>query len=352
MKLFKTIGLMSGTSLDGVDIIYCIFKSINNKWLFEIKEATTYEYSDEWRQRLKTLDKKDAITFIKTHIDYGHFLGNLVQNFIKKNNLTPDLISSHGHTIFHQPEKRITTQIGDGSAIAAITGLTVICDFRSMDVALGGQGAPLVAIGDKHLFPDFHYCLNLGGFANISYEENCKTIAFDICPVNIILNLLAGKLGLKFDNNGKIARTGKINKKLSDDLNNIDFYKNKSPKSLSKEWVINNILPIINNYNIPVKDKLRTFCEHIAIQISNAATCTSHRKILVTGGGANNSFLIERLKANTNHKIIIPDTKIINFKEALVFAFLGILRITKKINCLRTVTGAIRDNIGGAVYYG
>ena len=207
---YKVIGLMSGTSLDGADIAYCTFRLINNKWNYELLQVETIPYSQEWRSRLSSVEKGSALDLAITDSDYGCYLGQLTRNFIVTHELTPDFISSHGHTIFHQPEKKLTLQIGKGSAIVAETGHPVICDFRSLDVNLGGQGAPLVPIGDRLLFNDFDFCLNLGGFANISFEKEEKRIAFDICPVNIVLNYLAGRVGKPYDPSGEMAPTTSI----------------------------------------------------------------------------------------------------------------------------------------------
>jgi anhydro-N-acetylmuramic acid kinase len=266
--------------------------------------------------------------------------------------LNIDFIASHGHTIFHQPNKKITFQIGDGSAIAAETGLPVVCDFRSLDVALNGQGAPLVPIGDRMLFNDFQYCLNLGGFANISFEKNNKRTAFDICPVNIILNFLSEITGSSFDNKGKIASSGKVDHALLSALNQKKYYKKNPPKSLGKEWVISEILPLLALDTISISDKLRTFCEHIADQITKVLPPDMPAKVLVTGGGAHNDFLVRLLKQKSKNEIILPDKKTIDYKEALIFSFLGVLRMRNEINCLKNVTGASKDNIGGAVYDG
>lgn len=352
MNTYKVIGLMSGSSLDGVDVAYCIFKELQGKWSYEIVKATTCKYSDEWTDSLKELHLQNAFNFVKTHIEYGHYLGQLVDDFITKNKLSVDFISSHGHTIFHQPDKKITCQIGDGSAIAANTGCPVVCDFRSLDIALGGQGAPLVPIGDKLLFRDFDYCLNIGGFANISYDNKNTRIAYDICPANIILNMLAEKLNKKYDDKGEIAHSGNINESLLNELNEIAFYKQIPPKSLGREWLYQTFIPVLDKHNIPINNKLRTICEHIAIQISLVTKNSISKKMLVTGGGAFNDFLIARIKIKTKYQIVIPDKYITEYKEALIFAFLGVLRIRQEPNCLISVTGAKKDNIGGAVYYG
>jgi len=349
---YSVIGLMSGTSLDGLDIAFCRFETVDTKWKSEIVCAQTIPYSETWRKKLLSLEKTDALTFQQTHVEYGHYLGELTADFIKDHDIKADFVSSHGHTIFHQPEKKLTVQIGSGSAIAAACQLPVICDFRSMDVALGGQGAPLVPIGDKLLFSEYEFCLNLGGFANVSYEFNQQRIAYDICPVNIVMNTLCEKLGKSYDNGGSIARSGNLNTGLLDALNTLDFYGLPSdhPKSLGKEWVLKNIQPILQQQKISDKDMLRTFCEHIAMQIGRALANKPKGTLLITGGGTYNIFLLECIKKHTPHALIIPDKKTIEFKEALLFAFLGVLRIRNEVNCLKSVTGATRDNIGGAFY--
>jgi anhydro-N-acetylmuramic acid kinase len=353
MTKYKVIGLMSGTSLDGLDIAFCEFELEGRKWQYSIHHAETIPYSKSWQKKLSMLNTKSkSIEIAKINVEYGQLIGKLSKNFIIKHNIKPQFISSHGHTIFHQPENKLTLQIGHGASIAAETNLPVVCDFRSIDVALGGQGAPLVPIGDKLLFPEFNFCLNLGGFANISFEKNKKRIAFDICPVNTILNMIAKQTGQDYDKDGNLARQGSINENLLTELNNIDFYNHICPKSLGKEWLYNNFFPLINKYNINHKDKLRTLTEHIAIQISKIINLKpSNQKILVTGGGTYNKFLIETIKAKTKNEIVIPANILIDYKEALIFAFLGVLRFRNKINTLNSVTGASKQSIGGAIYF-
>lgn len=352
MNEYNVIGLMSGTSLDGVDIAFCKFSKGSKTWNFQIIKAQTIAYKANWKNKLKFLENDSAYKLIKTHAEYGTYLGKLVNKFISRQQIKVDFISSHGHTIFHQPKKRITFQLGQGSAIAAECGLPVVCDFRSLDIALGGQGAPLVPIGDEMLFPDYDYCLNLGGFANISFKKNNDRIAFDICPVNIVINELCQALGCEFDEGGKIGKTGKVNSDLLMELNNLDFYKNpEGPKSLGKEWVLNFFYPLVNKYELNTEDKIRTIYEHVSIQIGRTVKGKS-KKILLSGGGAYNTFLMERISIQTKgHKIIFPETNIIEFKEALIFAFLGVLRIRKNINCMKTVTGARKDSFAGCIYY-
>ncbi|MEO5570896.1 MAG: anhydro-N-acetylmuramic acid kinase, partial [Bacteroidia bacterium] len=245
MKKYKVIGIMSGTSLDGVDLAYSVFKygtsgRRKSNWSFEILKAKTIAYNKEWKSRLENLDRADALALVKTHTDLGKYFGRLVKRFISEYKLKPNLISSHGHTIFHQPENGFTCQAGDGSQIAAVTGIETVCDFRTIDVALGGQGAPLVPVGDQLLFGEYDFCLNLGGIANISFREKKKRIAFDICPVNMALNTLAAEAKINFDKDGKLAAKGSVNPLLLDKLNALDYYKKTPPKSIGKEWFIKN----------------------------------------------------------------------------------------------------------------
>lgn len=353
MKSYNVIGLMSGTSLDGLDIAYCNFQEENGQWKFEILNAETVSYPIGWLSRLQKLPVSSAMEFAQTHADYGHYIGNQVAKFIKKHKLEVDFISSHGHTVFHQPLLGFTSQIGDGASIAAETALDVICDFRSLDVALQGQGAPLVPIGDRLLFSQFDFRLNLGGFANISFDENEKTFAFDIAPANIALNYFANKEGLAFDENGQLAAKGSPIPELFQKLNALPYYQINGSKSLGREWLETEFLPLIDS-SYPIKDILSTLIQHLTYQIALVLKQSSKKtqKLLITGGGAYNSFLIDQLKEKTNCEIIIPSKSLIEFKEALIFAFLGVLRIEYQINTLKEVTGAIGNSIGGAIYKG
>lgn len=353
MNTYNVIGIMSGTSLDGLDICYNNFHLLKTKkWDFKILSASTIKYPSALKNKLAQAKKLSGLDLMLLHNELGNFFGNSINNFIVKNNINKkeiDCVSSHGHTIFHQPTISLTTQIGNGANISAITQLPVICDFRSVDVALKGQGAPLVPIGDEVLFSEYDYCINLGGIANISYKKNKKRIAFDVCPVNIVLNKLAQKLGGDFDDKGRNAKAGNLNHQLLKKLNSLNYYKIAPPKSLGIEWIEKSVLPIIDASNISTEDKLRTFIEHIAKQISLTITSTN-KKILLSGGGTFNSFLVERIKANSKNEIVIPTKDIIEFKEALIFAFLGILRLRRENNCLKSVTGAEKNSIGGCIY--
>ncbi len=352
-KIWHVIGLMSGTSLDGVDLVYVKFIR-GQKYSFEILKRNSINYSEIWKNKLQNAFGGSGENLIKLDVDYGAFLGELIQKFISKNKIDKvDFIASHGHTIFHQPKKNYTFQIGSGAVIAATTKIKVICDFRVQDVALGGQGAPLVPIGDQLLFNDFDFCLNLGGFANISFQNQGIRKAFDICPVNIVLNNYTRKEDLEFDDRGKLAKEGVLHKILFEELNELTFYLNDKPKSLGYEFVLETVLPMIDSYKLSLKDVLNTFVEHSAYQISkviNRNKSTNNKNVLVTGGGAFNDYLIERISFYANAKIIVPNKEIINFKEALIFALLGVLKDQNEVNCLQSVTGAKKDHSSGVIF--
>jgi anhydro-N-acetylmuramic acid kinase len=347
-KTMQAIGLMSGTSLDGLDVCCCTFTLENNKWNYVIDAAEAYDYPNELKEKLgKKAQEMSALSFITFHSAYGKYLGEKVNDFMHQFQIHPDIIASHGHTVFHEPDKRIMFQIGDGAAIAAETGIPTVCDFRRLDIMLGGQGAPLVPIGDRLLFGAYDYCLNIGGFSNISFEKEGKRIAFDISPVNFVINHYCEEIGLKFDEDGKIARKGNVCIKLLGALNQLDFYHQEGPKSLGREWVEKVIYPLIDSYSLSMEDKLCTFYEHAAYEISRIA---KQGKLLITGGGAYNKYLVERIDALSSCEVIIPDRLTIEYKEALIFAFLGTLYMHHQKSCLASVTGAKQDNIGGALF--
>lgn len=349
-KTFYAIGLMSGTSLDGLDIAWCRFDLIKNRWSFKILEASTLPYSTTWRSKLLEAPHLTASALLALHADYGHWLGTVCKQFIKKHKIKKlDCIASHGHTIFHQPDKSFTFQLGDGNAIYAETNVPVVSDFRSLDVQLGGQGAPLVPVGDSLLFDAYTICLNIGGIANLSMEKRGKRIAYDICFANMGLNYLANKLNLPFDANGTLAASGQLNEFLLQKLNSFyEPFKANRP-SLAREHFESGLSALLNHDSVPLADRLHTFTECIAQQIGLAIPSKSKQKVLVTGGGARNGFLISRLTHHLQKKgtVEIPNHQIIDFKEALVFAFLGVLRKQNKINVLRSVTGASRDSSSG-----
>jgi anhydro-N-acetylmuramic acid kinase len=348
---YNVIGLMSGTSLDGVDLAHIQFKISNLKWTFKIFESETIEYQPNWITKLK-----QAVDFSEEELknlneEYTQLLASIISDFIKKHKIENlDAVCSHGHTILHQPQNGFTLQIGNLPKLASLIQQTVVCDFRVQDVQMGGQGAPLVPIGDRILFAEYDYCMNLGGFSNVSFEQNKKRIAFDISPVNTVLNFYANQLGLNYDDKGKISKTGKTDTPLLNTLNGLEFYKKTAPKSLGFEFVKETVLPLIENFNIPIEDKLHTFTEHVAMQIALALP-NKKGSLLITGGGAYNSFLLERIQFYLPEiKIIIPTNKILEFKEALIFALLGVLKLRGEVNTLSSVTGAKSDHSSGYIY--
>lgn len=351
IKCYNIIGLMSGTSLDGLDVAFCRFEPIGDgKFKYSILEAETYLYTKEWIERLKMLPFSSAEDLAITDVEFGHLIGVMTRKFIDKCAFKPDYVASHGHTVFHQPEKHFTLQIGNGSTIASECGFPVIFDFRSLDVALGGQGAPLVPVGDMLLFSDYDACLNIGGISNISFTENGKRVAFDVSPSNIVLNDLSKRLGMDYDDKGKVAESGRICSELKDRLDRLDYYKHSYPKSLGREWIDSVFMSELSKYELSVEDLLSTSVEHIACQISAILNTKKIKKVLVSGGGAKNEYLLKRIRSKVSDtEICIPEEKIINYKESLIFAFLGLLRILGKPNCLSSVTGSCMDNCGGVI---
>ncbi len=349
-KKYRAVGVMSGTSLDGLDLVLCDFLSENEKWSFNVIKAETYKYPAEWEKKLSSAQDYSAYEFIELHRKYGAYIGEHVYEFLQ-GNTSVDFVGSHGHTIFHKPDEDVTFQIGCGAYIAANCGLPVVSDFRTLDIAYGGQGAPLVPVGDKLLFHEYDACINLGGFANISFQKNKDMIAYDICPINFVLNDLISKISnTNYDKGGETGRKGKVITNLLHELNAIPYYLQEGPKSLAREWIEKYFIPVINIKEESMLDIMHTCYQHMAIQIAHIINENKLNKVLVTGGGAFNDFLIELVSNKIEGNIIIPDKQIIEFKEAIIFAFLGVLRMENIPNCLKTVTGAKKDNIGGCVY--
>ena len=340
---------MSGSSLDGIDLVDADFWN-DGKWHFEIVAKDNFDYDDEWQKALSNAFYFNQNQLKDIDYQYGQFLGQVTKQFIDKYNLKPEIVASHGHTIFHRPQEHYTLQIGDGQALANACGVMVINDFRTEDVLKGGQGAPLVPIGDKLLFSDYPICLNIGGIANVSYDVDGERIAYDICIANQALNYLANRLSLPYDKDGQIARSGNIDNQLLTILNSHPFYSQKYPKSLGREFFEENIKPLLEKRD-DVSDMMATFVEHIAIQISKSIENQSIEKLLITGGGAKNKFLVECIQKNTKHQVFVPADDIIDYKEALVFAFLGLLRSRNEINVLKSVTGAESDSSSGRIFH-
>lgn len=385
--VYKVIGLMSGSSLDGLDIAYVhlqesasTIKDGPRKWEYTILHADCYPYTEEWRDKLATARDLRAGEYLLLHVRFGHYLGEQVLRFIDEHNLhyQIQLIASHGHTTFHLPERKMTAQLGDGAALAATTKINVVSDLRAMDVALGGQGAPIVPVGERMLLGDYSFFLNLGGIANISAGT---FVAFDVCPANRVLNGLAALVGKEYDENGSLAARGQVNDGLLRQLNELPYYSQPYPKSLANEFGTETVLPMVRlamegggqsaegggqvaEGSISVDDALRTYVEHIGVQIcravegvrgGQAGNIEEGKKMLVTGGGAHNKFLIDRLGellAPLGVEVVVPDPQLVNYKEALVMALIGVLRWREENNVFASVTGASRDSIGGAVWIG
>lgn len=350
MEQYKVLGLMSGTSLDGLDLAFCTFTYAAG-WQFRIHCAETVPYPEPWAQRFRQAMQMTSAELTALDREYGHYLGQSCLDFIRKYGVEPELISSHGHTVFHQPGKGFTLQIGHGGSIAATTGIRTVSDFRSQDIALGGQGAPLVPIGDRLLFGAYPACMNLGGFANISLEREHRRIAWDIGAVNLVLNELARQLGQPFDAGGELARGGRLNEELLVQLEALSYYSLTPPKSLGREWVESELFPLLGQAENSTVDLLHTFTEHAALRLASACIDNAIASVMVTGGGAYNRFLIERFGFHApGVNIMIPEDILVQYKEALIFAFLGVLRIRGEVNTLASVTGAVRDHCAGALW--
>jgi len=351
---YNVIGMMSGTALDGLDIACCNLTQSDGDWAFELLVAESIGYSKEWHNKLKDAIHSNIDAIDPLHQLYGKWLGEEAKKFIDKHGIDVDFIASHGHTIFHQPEDGITVQIGSGQQIANITGKKVICDFRKLDVSLGGQGAPLVPIGDELLFSDYLACINMGGIANISYKINGERIAFDTGMANMLLNYLTLQIGKPYDESGLLAKSGKVDSYLLEELNNLDYHKLPYPKSTGYEWFLSDVQRVVDNSDISIIDKLATSVEHEAMQLGYVLDqfASEQGEVLVTGGGAFNAYFIERLKYYTpgNLKIVVPDKDVIEYKEAIVFALIGVLRLHNEVNTLKSVTGASLDSSGGEIF--
>jgi len=368
MKTWKVIGLMSGSSLDGLDIAYVEFWKEQNRWQYTLLVGETIAYSEKWLQPLQNIRNVSSDELETLHTQFGVLMGEYVNQFIEKYNLKPELIASHGHTVFHKPAEGYTFQLGDGQAIANTTHHTTVADFRLKDIALGGQGAPLVPIGDELLFNEYKACINLGGIANISFKNNQRRVAFDVCPANQLLNFLANKKGFAYDKDGNLASRGTLLESLYQKLSEEPFYLKPFPKSLSNEYIAEHFIPILEAARGTIEDQLHTVTLHIADQLYKAITLLQKRadiysapilhrelrtikgEILVTGGGVQNQFLISELEDLTTYRIKVPSAPLIDFKEALVFALMGVLKINGEINCLASATGASEDSIGGVIF--
>ena len=339
LKKYMTLGIMSGTSCDGLDMAFCEFWIDKKGWNYSLKKTITILYSRKWKKKLLNCNKIDSYKLQKLDLDFGNFIAKSIKNFIAKSKIKPTLISSHGHTVFHNPKDKISLQIGNGELIFSKVNIPVVYDFRQLDILMGGQGAPLVPFGEKSLFNNYDYCINIGGILNITHLNKNKTIAYDVCPANLVLNYLSRKLKLEYDKDGIKASKGKLIVELFSKLNALKYYKKKNPKSLDVIFVEKKIIPLLVKYK--VEDMLFTYTEHIAYQLNNSLK-KKNAKILITGGGTFNKYLMQRIKLlnNLNSNFIVPTKNLINFKEALIFGFLGLLKFLNKKNVLKSVTGA------------
>ncbi len=346
-SVYRVLGLMSGTSLDGLDLCLVSFQRVSEQWQFDILDSKTVAYEERWVQKISEAHNLTPEELLVLDEEFGQLLGEQARLFIDGREV--DLVASHGHTIFHDPDNGITTQIGSAQEIAKHMNIPIISDFRSADVKLGGQGAPLVPIGDQDLFSDYSSCLNLGGFGNASFDENGERIAFDICAVNFVLNRMVQKIGLGYDEGGEHARAGVVNVPFFNKLNELSFFKMPPPKSLGREWVQAEVDPLIKEFGmLSVEDHLATFCEHVGFQIG--ASLNQQPEVFVTGGGAFNTFLMERIRFHLpKSTVVLPPNRVIDSKEALVFAYLGLKRARGEVNVLASVTGALRDHSSGKV---
>lgn len=344
------LGVMSGTSLDGIDFAIVKFVQANG-WSFEVMEATTVPYSTEWESRLKTAVTLDAKNRALLDIEYTLFLAERIRSFLAEHQgYSIDFVSSHGHTVLHHPQQGVTHQMGNLSSLAHQLQHKVICDFRTADVALKGQGAPLVPGAEIHLFNAYDACVNLGGFANISILKGTHQKAYDVCAVNVVMNALANKCGQDYDKNGELARAGKTIPALFLALQKLPFYQKEIPKSLGIEWVNAEVTPLLHNFvHHNVEDVLHTYTWHVAMEM--AKNLPREGSVLFSGGGAYNSYLMELIQQETSAQIVLPPPQIIEFKEAIVFAFLGVLRDLDQPNCFSRFTGSIRDHSSGKIFY-
>lgn len=354
----NVLGIMSGTSCDGLDLCLANFNKEKNKFNYKVIKALTIDFPSILKKSLQNSINLSGIELIKLNKEWSDFAANEINKHFINKDFNIDLISSHGHTVFHQPNVGLNFQLGSLDVLCANTKIDVVGDFRSIDIAKGGQGAPLVPFGDEKLFNEYDVCINLGGFANLSFDEKGIRKAFDISPCNLVLNHFSSMVGHEFDEGGEIAKTGVLKDSLLNELNSLPYYKNYNLndkevlkyKSLGIEQLKNEIFPLIYRYQNKkqdVQDILNTFIHHIADQIKNAIP--SHcESILFTGGGVYNDYLLSVIQDKIGNKsIIIPDKELIDFKEALIFGFLGYLRVNELENISSTYTGASSNSVAG-----
>ncbi|MFA5419569.1 MAG: anhydro-N-acetylmuramic acid kinase [Bacteroidales bacterium] len=349
-KAVYALGMMSGSSLDGIDLAFCRFYFKNNTWLYSIEIAETVEYTDFWRAKLMRATDLPSNELLRLDVEFGKFLGETAAHFIVKNQLKPDLVASHGHTLFHEPGFGYSFQLGRGAFIARQTATIVVSDFRNADIYFGGQGAPLVPVGDELLFGEYKACVNIGGIANLSYSGKGVRKGYDICGANQLLNTLSTEIGLPYDAGGKLAASGIVDVDLFEKLNSDSYFIRPAPKSLSNQYVVENFVSVLADTQIPLSNRLAAAVSHISHQMAHALNQIPVGRVLVTGGGAHNHFLFGSIQSLTPHELVVPEDRLVDFKEAMVFAFMGVLRIQNQVNCLASVTGASCDSLGGVIH--
>ncbi|SFW81081.1 anhydro-N-acetylmuramic acid kinase [Chitinophaga sancti] len=351
--VYNVIGVTSGSSLDGLDLVFVALTEVRGKWTYEIKAAERKAYTEDWKEKLSNAANLPARDYFLLHSEYGHYIGNAVKDFIATHGFDHlvHFITTHGHTVFHMPSQKMTAQLGDGAAITAVTGLSVISDLRAMDVALGGKGAPLFPVAEQLLFPNAAYRVNLGENATISARKDEELVAFDVCPCNYVLDALAETLGRAYDENGSLAAGGVTDPQLLDALNGLAYYAQPYPKTLANKFGTTAVLPMMQGHHLSTQSKLNTYTKHIAAQIANAVNLIGGEggEVLLTGGGAHNSFLVETIK-EAGLKVTQPDEQTLTFRTALMIALLGALRWRQETNAFASVTGADRDSVGGALW--
>ncbi len=352
--IYKVIGIMSGSSLDGLDIAYCSLEENGGNWSYTIENAICVPFDTILYTQLNTITNLTVPEFMQLHTHFGRWIGLQLNNFIAQFELEHKvhLIASHGHTAYHFPANATTVQIGCGAAIAATTNLPVVNDLRAMDMAFGGQGAPIVPICEQLLFKNYNAFINIGGISNITINNGEIITAFDVCAANRILNVLANELGQPFDDEGELASAGTINQNLLQALNNLPYYTKPSPKSLGNEFGLQTVIPLIKQFNDSTINNLATYTEHIIFQLTQAINTNKVTgKVLVTGGGAFNKFLIESLQNQCRQIVVeVPDALTINYKESLAMAIMGALRWREENNTIKTATGARQASVGGALW--
>lgn len=368
MKQYSVIGTMSGSSLDGLDIAWAYYNLTDEDTSLSVhctlKAAVTIPFNDEWIARLRALPSGSAYELAWAHTHFGRYCGTLIRQQMDEWQVLPDFIASHGHTIFHYPQAQFTTQIGCGAAIATATGVPTVCDFRTHDISIGGQGTPLAPIADKYLFGGYDFYLNIGGIANISCNVGGKFIAFDTSAANQLLNALARQVGLEYDKDACISYGGQCNEDLLARLRAYPYQHTVYPKSLDNNQIKNDLLPIVlENAKLSVPDTMRTVVEWIAYEVAKSIEQiqtiekleVKQRTLFISGGGGYHPLLVERIKAYCaaqNIQVHIPEQQVIAYKEALLMGLVGVLRIENKPNCLASVTGAAYNSVGGAIYMG